>query len=200
MPNDADLKLLDEKWRALTANEFQEWSDHAWPPKHSTQTVVVIVTDASEPRWSWLEMEKGEVANGLNPNGEFPTHVAGLAIYYKELFTVLVAFRALQALGRIEIDITLVGDSQAVIGSINRKMGPEGAWWMIDEIVAIVTENRWGLALKWVESDGNVAHSATHLEKITQYRTQRSWLVSQSDEYPPADGGNAKRDREGALK
>ena len=214
-PTTHEIAAIQEKWATLLRNDFQEWSESTWPPKHAGRPTTVLVTDASEPRWSWLEMRDGEVtrdAKGTvhNPNDVFPavpdnetpkadTTVAALAIYYKELFTVLLAFRALAKEGRTNVDITLVGDSQAVIGSIRRKMGPEPAWWMLDEIIDLVTANGWGLVLKWVESDGNVAHSATHVETITAYRTARSWLVSQSDDYPPAVGGNAKRDREGKI-
>ena len=86
------------------------------------------------------------------PHDVFPINVKDLEIYYKELYTVLVAFRGLKNEGRRDVDITLVGDSTAVIGSIRKRMGPEGAWWMIDEIVLIAAEGRWGLSLKWVES------------------------------------------------
>ena len=127
-------------------------------------------------------MRDGEVTRDVrgtahNPNDVFPavpdsetpkadTTVAFQAIYYKELYTVLLAFRAVAKEGRTNIDITLVGDSQAVIGSIRRKMGPEPSWWMLDEIIDLVTANGWGLVLKWVESDGNVAHSATHTRRV----------------------------------
>ena len=203
-PTAAERELIELKWSILLKNDFQEWSDDVWPPRHSGKPAVILVTDASWDRWSWLEMLVAKVttdANGIleNANDVFPTNVETLEIYYKELYTVLVALRALRDKGRTDVDVTLVGDSQAVIGSIRKRMGPQGAWAMIDEIILIVTTCRWGLVLKWVESDGNVAHSATHLEKITKYRTERSWLVSQSDEYPPAAGGNAKRDIEGKL-
>ena len=33
-----------------------------------------------------------------------------------------------------------------------------------------IASDGWGLDLRWVESDGNVAHSATHDEPLTQYR------------------------------
>lgn len=166
--------------------------------------MIVLVTDASLERWSWLELRNGKVTTdghgvAANPNDIFPDIVKKLEIYYKELYTILVAFRQTRDEGRTDIDITLVGDSQAVIGSLRKRMGPEGAWWMIDEIILIVKTCRWGLALKWIESDGNVAHSATHCEEITKYRTARSWLVSQSEEYPHATGGNGKRNIEGKL-
>ena len=203
-PTAAELEFIRHKWSVLVNNEFQQWNDVVWPPSITNKTPVVLVTDASLDRWSWLELVNGSIKSGVdgtpeNPNDVFPDTVAKLEIYYKELYTILEAFRRCRDAGRTEIDITLVGDSQAVIGSIRKRMGPEGAWWMIDEIVFIVTTCRWGLGLKWVESDGNAAHPATHREKLTAYRTARSWLVSQSVDYPPAVGGNGKRDINGKL-
>ena len=203
-PTAAELEFIRHKWSVLVNNEFQQWNDVVWPPSITNKTPVVLVTDASLDRWSWLELVNGSIKSGVdgtpeNPNDAFPDTVAKLEIYYKELYTILEAFRRCRDAGRTDIDITLVGDSQAVIGSIRKRMGPEGAWWMIDEIVFIVTTCRWGLGLKWVESDGNAAHPATHREKLTAYRTARSWLVSQSVDYPPAVGGNGKRDINGKL-
>ena len=203
-PTEAEIQHICLKWTALVENRFQEWSDEVWPPPHTGKPVTVLVTDASLERWSWLELRNGKVTTdghgvAANPNDTFPDIVKKLEIYYKELYTILVALRKVRDEGRTDIDVTLVGDSQAVIGSLRKRMGPEGSWWMIDEIVFIVTACRWGLILKWVESDGNVAHSATHCERITEYRTTRSWLVSQSKEYPPATGGNGKRDINGKL-
>ena len=70
---------------------------------------------------------------------------------------------------------------------------------MIDEIMALFDKNDWGLELRWVESDGNVAHSATHNEDLEQYRTERSWLVANSAVFPPPVGGlkrSVKRGRD----
>ena len=120
-------------------------------------------------------------------------------IYYKELYTIVVALRALAKSGRRNVDVILVGDNQAVIGSLRKRMAPEQAWNMIDEIIRLVLENGWGIDLRWVESDGNVAHLATHEEKITAYRTDRSWKVATCEKYPPPVGGNGKRDIDGIL-
>ena len=86
-----------------------------------------------------------------------------------------------------------------MIGSLRKRMGPPHAWWMLDEIEKILVENGYGFCAKYVESDGNVAHSATHNEKITSYRVGRSWAVATSNDYPPPEGGRGKRDRDGRL-
>ena len=114
-------------------------------------------------------------------------------------YAILVALRQLDTEGVTSADIYLVGDSKACIGSLRKRLAPQPAWWMLDEIMSLFEKNDWGLELRWVESDGNVAHSATHDELITDYRTQRSWLVATSVEYPPPEGGikrEAKRVRQ----
>ena len=188
-----------------------------WPPVRSTGPTVYIATDASDDKWSWVEMTGGRVFR--NPSGSFPASDGkpqgphpdmstplryngaphpnkDTPIYYKELFAVLVALRALD--GTAAGMIVLTGDNTGVIGSIRKRVAPEGAWAMLDEIEDIIRRNGWGLDLRWVESDGNVAHSATHNEDPTEYRTERSWLLATSEEYPPPVGGlkrEKKRER-----
>ena len=173
---------------------WQSWSDEIWPPPLAQRRRVVIVTDASDEKWSWLELEDGKIVGG-NHSGAFPKedHEDRVVdrIYYKEFYTVVLAARELTKQGRKDIDVTLVGDSRAVMGSFNKGLCPQAAWWMIDELKELFKRGRWGASLKWVESDGNVAHSATHGERIEDYRVKRSWLVAVSDTYPPpAKGGN----------
>ena len=90
--------------------------------------------------------------------------------------------------------LVLVGDNMGVIGSIRKRIAPEAAWAMLDEIEEIIRRNQWGLDLRWVESDGNVAHSATHDELLTPYRTKRTWQVSVEEAYSEPEGGRGKRD------
>ena len=63
-------------------------------------------------------------------------------------------------------------------------MGPERSWTMLEIVWDLVRKNRWGLLFIWIESAGNVAHSATHNEAIEEYRVQRSWLVATTQGYP----------------
>ena len=96
--------------------------------------------------------------------------------------------------------MVLVGDSRAVIGSLSKLLAPPEAWAAIDEVEDICAGCQLSLVLKWVESDGNVAHSATHDEPITRYRRERSWLLATSPEYVAPLGGTGARDREGNLR
>ena len=204
LPTREEEAYITERWHLFLRNEPQVWSDDVWPPPWTGKEIVTLVTDASDERWSWLEMRNGMVITderglNINPNDTFPGDIAKLTIYYKELYAVLLALRALAESGRRDVDIALVGDSQAVIGSLLKRMSPEAAWVMIDEIIELIVTNGWGINLKWVESDGNVAHSATHMETITAYRTTRSWAVATCSTYPQPDGGTGKRNREGKL-
>ena len=58
---------------------------------------------------------------------------------------------------------------------------------MLDEIRKIVLENDWVPILKWVESDGNVAHSWTHDEELEDWREARTWALATSDSYIPLE-------------
>ena len=177
---------------------------NGWPPRRASQSTVFIAADASNDRWSWTELRDGRVVR--NPSGQF-TDAADNAlgvfpdsstpIYYKELFAVLLALRELEgsAIGMV----VLIGDNTGVIGSIRKRLAPEGAWGMIDEIEEIVRRNGWGLDLRWVESDGNVAHSATHCEPVTKYRTFRTWQLCGAEGYFEPVGGRGKRDIDGVL-
>jgi hypothetical protein len=161
-----------------------------------------VITDASDVKWSWLVMQDGSVELGEggyeNPSGSFPDTVHP-TIYYRELYAVLLALRGLSKRGLRGIHVLLVGDSMAVIGSLGERMGPPHAWWMLDEIESILLQNGYGFSTRYVESDGNVAHSATHDEAITGYRIGRSWKVATHSEYPQPEGGRGKRDVNGAL-
>ena len=190
-------ELLNKLWQTFLLNEDQEWSDATWPPPmRSDRDTIVLVTDASQDKWSWVMMVSGRATE--NPSGVFPTTVAP-HIYYKEMYAVVLGLKELVKRGLRGCNITLVGDSTAVIGSIRKRLAPEDAWPMIDEIIRLIVENEWGIDLKWVESDGNVAHSATHDETMTTYREERSWRVATEASYPPPEGGFGKRDRDGKL-
>ena len=195
-PTEAELDHLNTAWSEFTRNSDQEWSDDVWPPPHCGRPTRFIITDASMPLWSWVEMRDGKVLR--NPSGSFPSTVAN-PIYYKEMYAILVALKQLDADGIRSADIFLVGDSKACIGSLSKRLAPEHAWAMIDENIELFGKNDWGLVLRWVESDGNVAHSATHEEKLEEYRIQRSWLVANSVVFPPPVGQlkrSSKRQRD----
>ena len=106
-----------------------------------------------------------------------------LSIFYKELYATLEALRALAQAGHKHCNVVIVGDNRAVIGALNKMMGPEEAWPMLDEIRKLVEENAWSPVTRWVESDGNVAHSWTHEEKIETDREARTWLLAKSEVY-----------------
>lgn len=218
MPSVDEWKALNSLWVDFLRNPKQQWEDDVWPPVRSTGPTVYIATDASDDKWSWVEMTGGRVVR--NPSGTFPAsdgkpqgpypdmstplHYNGVPhpnkdtpIYYKELFAVLVALRALD--GTAAGMIVLTGDNTGVIGSIRKRVAPEGAWVMLDEIEEIIRRNGWGLDLRWVESDGNVAHCATHDERVTVYRTNRTWQVCVEEAYSEPEGGRGKRDIEGNL-
>ena len=181
--------VINEQWKAHIQNEWSEWDDAAqWPPSHAGRHIRVLVTDASDTKWSWLELVAGRVKESAagteeNPSGYFDQTMREWKIYYKELVTIVIMLQSLDADGVTDIDIVLVGDSKAVIGSLRKMMGPEQAWDMLDVVWHLVRKNRWGLKFVWVESAGNVAHSATHDEAIEEYRVQRSWLLATSEGY-----------------
>ena len=93
--------------------------------------------------------------------------------------------------------MVIVGDNRGVIGAITKMMGPEAAWPMLEEIRKIILDNEWVPVLKWVESDGNVAHSWTHEEEIEDGREARTWVLATSDSYVPIEpvGETKKRGR-----
>ena len=51
--------------------------------------------------------------------------------------------QALDSDGVTDVDIVLVGDSKAVIGSLKKMMGPERSWEMLDVVWTLVKKNRW---------------------------------------------------------
>ena len=181
---------VNEHWAAHIKNPASSWDDvNQWPPTHAGRPQRVLVTDASDDKWSWLELTAGRVKQKVsgedeNPSGYFDETVRQWKIYYKELVTIVYMMQTLDAEGVTDIDIILVGDSKAVIGSLKKMMGPERSWTMLDIVWDLVRKNRWGLLFIWIESAGNVAHSATHNEAIEEYRVQRSWLVATTQGYP----------------
>ena len=58
---------------------------------------------------------------------------------------------------------------------------------MLDEIRKIVLKNEWVPILKWVESEGNVAHSWTHEEELENVREERTWALAISETYIPLE-------------
>ena len=203
-PSTEQAAELASLWKDLLANEWQEVEAWEWPVMAKLGAPSrVFVTDASDTKWSWLEMRDGCVALSpsgtyVNPSGPFPTEVID-KIYYKEMYAILLVMRALVREGATDMIAVLVGDSRAAIGSLSKLLAPPGAWWMIDEVEEICRKQVIQIVLKWVESDGNVAHSATHDEPITAYRTKRSWTIASADEYVHPEGGRGRRDREGVL-
>ena len=65
-PTAAERELIELKWSSLLENNFQEWSDDVWPPRHSGKPEVILVTDASWDRWSWLELLLAKVTTDAN--------------------------------------------------------------------------------------------------------------------------------------
>jgi hypothetical protein len=185
-----EWNTLNRTWAAHIANPWSQWDEVSqWPPAHAGRPKRILVTDASDTKWSWLELVGGKVKqspSGVdeNPSGYFDETVRQWKIYYKELITVVLMLQALDSDGVTDVDIVLVGDSKAVIGSLKKMMGPERSWEMLDVVWTLVKKNRWGLQFIWVESAGNVAHSATHDEAIEAYRVQRSWVVATTEGYP----------------
>ena len=221
MPSLVEKETLSALWFEFLRNPKQTWEEVIWPPPCSEGRTAYIATDASDTAWSWTELVAGRVVrkahgpfldlatDSSDTAGSWTERVAGkvvrkahgpfpdqtTAIYYKEMYAVLLALRAL--VGSDVRNIVLVGDNTAVIGSIRKRMAPEGAWAMLDEIENLIVSNGWGLVLKWVESDGNVAHSATHDESITEYREARTWRVMTEELYSEPIGGRGKRDIDG---
>ena len=103
-PSVGEWGLLNDLWTVFLRNPKQQWDDDVWPPPRTAGPTLYVVTDASDDKWSWLEMRDGRVLRNLsdsfapeddNPLGLYPTR--GTPIYYKELFAILVALRALDA-------------------------------------------------------------------------------------------------------
>jgi len=202
MPLAYEREVLQERFTRFMDNVWEEWNPNPWPPKHvEGRPTRVFVTDASDDKFSILELIDGDVERNagepVNPSGRFENLGADEAlltnaqdmirdrIYYKELYGLVLVARRLEKEGVRDINVTLVGDNRSVIGAGNKGVGPYEAWWMIDEITHLFEKNLWGYENKWVESDGNAAHSATHDEPLEEYRIQRSWVVAMSAEYPP---------------
>ena len=188
-PSAQHWALLDEAWSEMLKNRPQTKEDPVWPPaRKEAGEDIFVCTDASETAWSWVELREGKcvrLADGSNPHGSFPPHENKMAIFYKELFATRETLRALAKAGHTNCNVTIVGDNRAVIGAINKMMGPEEAWPMLDEIRELVERNAWSPVMKWVESAGNVAHSWTHEEKIEIDREARTWLIAKSEVYVP---------------
>jgi hypothetical protein len=47
---------------------------------------------------------------------------------------------------------------------------------------------KWDRNVKWIESAGNVAHSATHEQPLEEGRVKRSWVVLIAGTYPTTVG------------
>ena len=74
-----------------------------------------------------------------NPSGYFDQTLREWNIYYKELVTIVIMLQSLDAAGVTDVDIVLVGDSKAVIGSLRKMMGPQKAWDMLDVVWNLVS-------------------------------------------------------------
>ena len=200
IPTEQQWAVLDAFWVELLRNPLRLAGEEIWPPvKRQGGETVFICTDASETAWSWCELRCGKVVrldNGSNPHGKFPDGIDAMKIFYKELYATLLALRSLSGRHR-GCTVVIVGDNRGVIGAINKMMGPEAAWPMLDEIRKIILDNEWVPVLKWVESDGNVAHSWTHEEEIEDGREARTWVLATSDSYVPIEqvGETKKRGR-----
>ena len=190
IPTEQQWAVLDAFWVELLRNPLRLAGEEIWPPvKRQGGETVFICTDASETAWSWCELRCGKVVrldNGSNPHGKFPDGIDAMKIFYKELYATLLALRSLSGRHR-GCTVVIVGDNRGVIGAINKMMGPEAAWPMLDEIRKIILDNEWVPVLKWVESDGNVAHSWTHEEEIEDGREARTWVLATSDSYVPIE-------------
>ena len=190
IPTEQQWGVLDTFWSELLRNPLRLAGEEIWPPvRRQGEDTVYLCTDASETAWSWLEMKNGKVVrlpDGSNPHGKFPVEIDGLKIFYKELYATLLALRELSGRHRGST-VVIVGDNRGVIGAINKMMGPEAAWPMLDEIRKIVLENEWVPILKWVESEGNVAHSWTHEEELENVREERTWALAISETYIPLE-------------
>ena len=139
----SDCEALNAVWAEVVANGWEQWSDTIWPPRCCVEKPHrIIITDASDSRWSWLELAQPRMV-GTNPNGQFEPSMRAKAIFYKELFAVVCAMRSLASRGEAGVRIVLVGDNKAVIGAISKMMGPEDAWDMLDEIFKLTVENQW---------------------------------------------------------
>ena len=119
---------VNEHWAAHIKNPASSWDDvNQWPPTHAGRPQRVLVTDASDDKWSWLELVAGRVKQKVsgedeNPSGYFDDTVRQWKIYYKELITIVFMMQTLDAEGVTDIDIVLVGDSKAVIGSLKESL------------------------------------------------------------------------------
>ena len=138
-------------------------------------------------------MKNGKVVrlpDGSNPHGKFPVEIDGLKIFYKELYATLLALRELSGRHRGST-VVIVGDNRGVIGAINKMMGPEAAWPMLDEIRKLVLQNEWVPILKWVQSERNVAHSWTHEEELENVRFGE-WTGDKRNIHPSGKDGIEK--------
>ena len=192
LPTMEEWRLLDGLWAGLLANRLQTSDDEAWPPpRKDAATNIYVCTDASESSWSWVQLVDGKcvrLPDGKNPHGAFPKGIAELKIFYKELYATVMALKALKAAGHRNCNVIIVGDNRGVIGALSKMMGPPEAWAMLDEIRDMVRECNWSPITRWVESEGNVAHSWTHEEPIETERETRTWCLAVNEEYVPVEG------------
>lgn len=169
-------RAVGTMYKEVLRNEWEENMPTAWPPtRSSAKPTTWIVTDASDTKWSWVECDADKRTVLRNPSGEFTSEWKEHTIYYKEFVTIVWALRKLDSEGTYrDRHVVLLGDNRAVIGSIKKRLAPKGAWELIDEVEYLVKRNEWSFELRWVESAGNVAHSATHDEPLDGARLQRS--------------------------
>jgi len=176
-----DWALLNARWEDLLRNPWELHLPVEWPPNIGYDTVYYLATDASKTRWSYLELVAGSVkivdGKPWNPSGVFEGSMIEYGIYYKELDAFTRALRDLAAQGRSRCKIVFALDNRAVIGAVLKLLGPVLVWKVLDELEKIVLDHEWSLELRWVDSESNAAHSATHEEALEEYRIRKTWEI-----------------------
>jgi len=176
-----DWALLNARWEDLLKNPWEQHLPVEWPPNTGYETVYYLATDASKTRWSYLELVAGSVktvdGKPWNPSGVFDVSMMEYGIYYKELNAFTRALLDLAVQGRRRCKIVCALDNRAVIGAVLKLLGPVLVWKVLDELEELVLEHEWSLELRWIDSESNAAHSATHEEALEEFRIRKTWEI-----------------------
>jgi hypothetical protein len=165
---------------ALLANEYEVAGGEMWPIPASLKRRLIGATDASDPKWSIVDFDTKTHRGKQVDHGWFSEILTSLAIYYKEMEALcrLLEYYNTQADEvKLNCTITVAVDNMGVIGSVQKLMGPPLSWGWLDRIERICRQNIWRLDLRYVKSDANVAHSATHDEAWDEIRESETWDV-----------------------
>jgi hypothetical protein len=134
-----------------------------------------MASDASDTKWSFLIIQEDGVV-ATQESGRFDEHHRDAKIFVKEMVAVHFGLkRVLQAFPQSS-HIIAICDNTAVVRGLTKMCSTQEVEQLVREIHGMCTGIR--LEMRWIESKGNVAHSATHDEDLDVARLQRTLNVA----------------------